>query len=226
MSETENASAAGRGEIDFDRAEFDTGTEGAPRVTCTACSGEIVDRYFTRDGELVCARCEGPARRAGVGGTAFGRFLGALAAGLVAATLASALWMLVTRWTGYEIGLIAIAVGWIVGLAVMVGCRGIGGLPYQLLAVFLSYSAIVMTYVPLLLAQLERPTIDAWRVIPIAYAVPFLTGFENAIGLLIIAFGLYQAWMMTRRQTPDWQGPFALGQEASGGIAPAPGRGG
>ena len=186
--------------------------------------------------------------------------------------------MLVTKFTGYEIGLIAIAVGYLVGMAVHVGASRMGGVAYQILAVFLTYSAIVMTYVPMIANQfmtnegaqqeaqvglsddsqtahsddsqiahlddsqtglsddwregdaaspasnadagenLEAPVtqpgmdeLAAWvAAIPIAYMLPFLMGFENAIGILIIGFALWQAFRMNARAKIDLQGPFRL----------------
>lgn len=241
--------------LDFEHADYGTSDEGggARPVSCSICAGPISDAYFTRDAAFVCARCEGPARTAGPSGSSFTRLLGAVAAGTFAAIIASALWMAVTEITGYEIGLIAIAVGWIVGVAIQIGNRGVGGIPYQVIAVFLTYTAVVMTYVPMLAAELEtqwtQPSsaaatsegndgalegdeadvvdegqmspedavVAAWIVaIPFAYAVPFLSGFENAIGILIIGFALYQAWKMTAKRQIEWAGPFQVGSEADG----------
>jgi hypothetical protein len=51
----------------------------------------------------------------------------------------------------------------------------------------------------------------AWvAAIPIAYMLPFLMGFENAIGILIIGFALWQAFRMNARAKIDLQGPFRL----------------
>ena len=154
--ETSGATDASQ-ELDFERADYGTADMPASTgpLTCSICEGPISDMYFTRDGSFVCARCEGPALAAGPPGSSFTRLLGAMAAGTLAAIIASALWMTVTKLTGYEIGLIAIAVGWIVGVAIQLGNRGVGGLPYQLIAVFLTYTAIVMTYVPALATELE-----------------------------------------------------------------------
>jgi len=58
------------------------------------------------------------------------------------------IWYGVRRLTGYEVGLIAVVVGLMVGGAVRAGSRGRGGVFYQLLAVFITYSAIVANYVP------------------------------------------------------------------------------
>jgi hypothetical protein len=44
----------------------------------------------------------------------------------------------------------------------------------------------------------------------VAMAAPFLAGFENIIGLVIIAFGLYQAWKMNKRNPVVITGPFKL----------------
>lgn len=49
----------------------------------------------------------------------------------------------------------------------------------------------------------------AWLFLfAIAYAAPFLAGFKNAIGLLIIAIGLYEAWKYTKGTPIPIAGPF------------------
>jgi|CXWL01.1.fsa_nt_gi hypothetical protein len=44
----------------------------------------------------------------------------------------------------------------------------------------------------------------------IAFAAPFLMGFENIIGILIIGFAVYQAWSMNVRRVLDVKGPFRV----------------
>src|SRR5260221_11698475 len=46
--------------------------------------------------------------------------------------------------TGISIGYLALAVGWIVGKAMMIGSGGIGGRRYQLTAILLTYAAVSM----------------------------------------------------------------------------------
>ena len=59
--------------------------------------------------------------------------------------------------TGYEIGLIAIQVGFLVGGAVRAGSEGRGGRGYQVLAVLLIYISICANYMPDIYAPvLER----------------------------------------------------------------------
>ncbi len=59
------------------------------------------------------------------------------------------------KLTGYEFGLIAILVGYAVGIAVRRGSSGRGGWPYQLLAVGLTYASIVGSYLPLVFAEVR-----------------------------------------------------------------------
>jgi hypothetical protein len=241
-----------RGDLDLDRAEFAADTS----PTCASCSTPITDSYFTTGGNLLCERCHAALKEAKPAGSAPVRMLRAFFLGGVAAIVAGGLWLLVTELTGYEIGLIAIVVGFLVGGAVRMGARHVGGLFYQLLAVFLTYSAIVMTYVPAIATEIEnsqefresvtagydeaRPVAEgsdaaesdmaaaggedgdadaaqavavaAWIIaIPIAFAAPFLAGFDNVIGILIIGFALWQAWRMNARPKIDLKGPFRLG---------------
>ena len=204
------ASDASVDSLDFERADR---TAGA----CAQCAAPITDRYYTLGSHLLCESCHLAFQNAKAPGNAASRFFGAAALGAVAAAIGCALWMVVTELTGYEIGLIAIAVGYIVGIAVHVGARRVGGPVYQLLAVFLTYTAIVMTYVPMILNQLMASgdsggsAVLAWyTAVPLAYAVPFLMGFENIIGILIIGFALWQAFRMNARVKIELQGPFRL----------------
>ena len=48
----------------------------------------------------------------------------------------------------------------------------------------------------------------------IAAAAPFMAGFENIIGILIIAFGLYEAWKINKRVPLTITGPFSVAPAA------------
>jgi hypothetical protein len=244
--------------LDFDRADFSAsrGQSPAPAggaTSCSKCSGALRGSYYTLGEQMLCERCHFEVRSAGPSGSMFSRALGALAAGLVAAVIAGGLWLLVTELTGYELGIIALAVGFLVGVAVRIGARGVGGVGYQLLAVFLTYSAIVMTYVPSIVQEMRAneeimagfheaaeqaavvpasaegsdavaPALDDESAItatlyvisvPIAYAAPFLMGFQNVIGILIIGFALYEAWKINKHVPLETKGPFRLGADTA-----------
>ncbi len=44
----------------------------------------------------------------------------------------------------------------------------------------------------------------------IAIAAPFLAGFQNIMGLIIIGIGLYEAWKMNRRVEITFSGPYRV----------------
>jgi hypothetical protein len=54
-----------------------------------------------------------------------------------------------TILTGLYIGYVSLAVGWLVGKAIMLGSKGIGGRRYQIAAVILTYAAVSLAAVPI-----------------------------------------------------------------------------
>ena len=108
----------------------------------------IADRYYTLNGHTLCPSCadvqrpliQEPSKR---------DYLKAALYGIGAAVAGTAIYVAVLAISGYEIGLIAVAVGWLVGKAVQKGSRGLGGRRLQILAVVLTYLSIVGSYVPL-----------------------------------------------------------------------------
>ena len=51
-------------------------------------------------------------------------------------------------------------------------------------------------------------------------AIPFLGGLQNILGILIIGFGLYQAWRINQHQPQLIEGPFQVGKTAPPPSAP------
>ena len=70
------------------------------------------------------------------------RAFAATALGLLAGLAGAAIWYAVRKITDYEIGLIAIVVGLMVGVAVRKGSKGRGGWFYQALAMTLTYCCV------------------------------------------------------------------------------------
>lgn len=207
--------------LQFARAEF---TEpAAAQVVCVACNQPVVQSYYEIGGTIFCSQCREKREQAldGFGG---GRFLRALVAGLVVGAAGAAIWYLVRIWTNYELGIVAIFLGYGVGKAVAWGSSGKGGWLYQTLAVFLTYSAIVANYVPDIVkgSEVADPGVVLYIVAFIlAYVVPFAAGFENIIGLAIIAFGLWEAWKFNKRIDAVMTGPYTV-TPAAPTPAPAP----
>jgi hypothetical protein len=136
-------------DLQFDRAEYEAGASAAaPGAVCSVCQQPIASEYFTVNQNVVCPNCLRQLHASMTGGSGTWRLLSAIAWGIAAGFLGAVIWFAVRKMTGYEVGLIAIVVGLMVGAAVRRGSQGRGGLVYQLLAVVLTYSSIVSNYIP------------------------------------------------------------------------------
>ncbi len=151
---SEPNAAPGGNALQFDRAEL--GDAPHDGVTCGICKRTVSDEYFQVNGAVACGACKDAlvARRSG--GSRIARLLGAGGLGLLAAIAGAAIWIVIVRVTRYEIGLVAIGVGLLVGAAVRRGSGGRGGWAYQTIAVVLTYSAMVAYYVPYVIDGLRQ----------------------------------------------------------------------
>jgi hypothetical protein len=236
-------------DVQFDRAEYAEATA----LACAACKRPIGDTYFEVNHAVVCWPCRDRIVSAREHGSAPGRLVAAALLGVAAAALGAVVWYAVREITNLEIGLIAIAVGLLVGMAVRRGARGRGGVGYQVLAVVLTYLAIVSANAPYMWRAIRHgvavdvarqmndanpgeaaPSPDApdvqarvnevvarlplsvWgRIGWLVLESPFRAGVQNAIGWIIIFFGLQQAWRLTRATPFAVAGPFSLAGRAT-----------
>lgn len=139
--------------LDFETAAAE-GSAGA--LTCSGCQREISSQYFTAGEAILCDPCRHQLEAELRNQSASGRFMRAGFFGFIAALAGAALWGGVIWMTGYELGLIAVVVGFMVGAAVKAGTHGRGGLLYQFMAVGLTYLAVSLAYVPLVLQGFQQ----------------------------------------------------------------------
>ena len=125
-------------------------------MACTGCQAVLADEYFDVNGHSVCRDCSNrlashaeTPRGAGVLGRA-------AALGIAAAVLGAALYFSCSSVTGLEVGLVAIAIGFMVGYGVRLGTRGRGGRRFQVLALVLTYWAVGLAYSSLVVKELVQ----------------------------------------------------------------------
>ena len=130
--------------VESAEAASPTGVAGR---NCAVCGQPIVSSYYSAGGQLVCPDClvriDAPPA-----GTKLGRFLKASLLGIGAGLLGALIWFAIRRFVGFEAGIVAILVGFMVGRAVHSGSGGRGGLRYQILAVVITYCSIAANYLP------------------------------------------------------------------------------
>jgi hypothetical protein len=227
-----------QGDLQFDRAEPAQGQAG---MTCAACQRTISESYFEVNGQVVCASCRQVLEDQWQRGGSAGRFGKALGLGLLAMIACSTLWYVVLKLTDAQWGILAVVVGFVVGGAVRKGSNGRGGWRYQTLAILLTYTAIVSSYVPFAIEGFRENSAEVGKaadapeaaaatepagavaiviglvaLLALLYAAPFLAGLQNAIGILIIGFALYEAWKLNKKVELRITGPY----QVAGGPAP------
>jgi len=201
-------------------------------VACKSCKQRITEAHYQINGVPVCTSCtqrikdrlpkDSPA--------AFSR---GVLFGVGAALLALALYAGFAIATGLVAGIVSLAVGYLVGKAIMMGSGGQGGRRYQIAAVLLTYFAVSVAAVPIAISQRMKhagpqsaqaagaPAADAPRTMGplqaagvltmIGLVSPFLAladPMHGLIGLVILFVGLRIAWRITAGRQVTIVGPI------------------
>jgi hypothetical protein len=222
--------------------QFDTAApSGTPSTNCAVCKKPVGESYYTAGKAIVCGTCKAQIETAPPQRATAALVVRSAIFGLGGALVGAAVYYGVSALTGLEIGIVAIAVGFIVGRAVQLGARGRRGRAFQITALALTYFGIALSYAPYALkgiqaaksdvvadstaktppAQTTFPELVVAVVVLIGgvLALPFLVTFSSGAGgiltAIIIAVGLRQAWYMNRDPgKPVFHGPFRVGATA------------
>jgi hypothetical protein len=122
----------------FTTAEY-SGTTTS--VQCRFCGQSIPGSYYLVNGAMACPSCAERAQRE-TPKASHAQFVRAIIFGAVAASGGIILYAAFGIITGWMIGYISLAVGYMVGKAMMKGSKGFGGRRYQVAAVLLTYAAV------------------------------------------------------------------------------------
>ena len=146
------------GELQFDSVVPRAAADAAPPATsqCTLCQTPFGDDYFDVNGQHVCRACSERLADLAVTPRDLGTLLMAGLLGVVAAILGALVYFAVLALSGFEVGLVAIAIGYMVGYGVRVGARARGGRRFQVLALVLTYWAIGLAYSSLAIKEMVQ----------------------------------------------------------------------
>lgn len=200
-------------ELDFSRAQFEETSSPKSEATleCRACSSVISDQYYTLNQHPLCSTC-----RSGLQGRqspANGDTFLALAWGTGAAAFGAGLYYLIAElWA--EFGLVALAVGIMVGKAVRRGAGLSSHWRFRAIAVALTYLAIVATYVPSIIQRMGASATDPdalLSALSVALITPVLfVEIQNWIGLIILGIAIWEAYRYSAGAPFTIEGPFAV----------------
>nr|HEV7954147.1 hypothetical protein [Candidatus Acidoferrales bacterium] len=122
---------------------------------CKTCNKPLGATYYRVNGVAACGDC---AKRVENARPKDNRrnYIRALIFGGVGAVLGLAVYATFEIATGWIIGYLSLAVGYIVAKAMMMGSEGIGGRRYQITAVVLTYMAVSLAVLPIIFWQAAK----------------------------------------------------------------------
>src|SRR5271170_4778864 len=128
--------------------QFKTAEYSSAGEMCKSCKKPISGDYFRINGIVACESCTQQLRRQLPVDTS-AAFIRAIAIGIGAALLGCALYAGFKILTSIYIGIVSLAVGWLIGKGMKMGSGGIGGRRYQIVAAALTYIAVSIAEVPI-----------------------------------------------------------------------------
>jgi hypothetical protein len=213
----------------FARAEY---SGGAGESTCKSCGQPISGAHYQVNGAVTCSNCAQQVKDQ-MPKDSHSCFARGVLFGIGGAILGLVLYAAVALTTGLIIGFVSLAVGYIVGKAVVMGSGGLGGRRYQIAAVLLTYMAVSLAAVPIAISQQMKQrsaqqhtqvsgsaTVNAPKMSPakalatlalLGLASPFLALADPAhgiIGLIILFVGIRIAWRMASGRPVTILGPI------------------
>ena len=138
--------ASGATGLQFDTAVPKDGATAS--LACQSCSKPILSTYYDVSGKTMCAECRTQIGRLVETPSGGAPLVKAGLFGIAAGIAGAIVYYAVIAITNFEIGIVAILIGWMVGYAVRKGAGG-GGRRFQVMAVALTYAAVALAYAPL-----------------------------------------------------------------------------
>jgi hypothetical protein len=151
----------------FGTAEY-AGVAGTEH--CQFCKQPIGLRYYRVNQAMACDAC-GQRAQLETPKDSHGQYVRGLIFGIGAAILGLILYATVEIATGWIIGYVSLAVGYIVGKGMKMGSRGAGGRKYQITALALTYAAVSLAAVPVAISEASKAR-DAKRASRVEQPAP------------------------------------------------------
>jgi hypothetical protein len=129
--------------------------------------------------------------------------LAGVGAGAVAALIGAVLWAVITNATGYQIGFMAIGVGFLVGYAIRIAGKGIDqtfGIVGAVLALLGCVAGNVLAIIATIASQEGVPYGEVWSQYDLIGA---MTVWFSPIDLLFYGIAIYEGYKLSFRQVTE-----------------------
>lgn len=152
----------------FGTAEYQAQSSGE---SCKTCGTPITGQYFLVNGVMACWDCA-QKTEGSLPQDSHAAFSRGILFGIGGAIIGLILYSAVGIVTGLEIGYVSVAVGYIVGRALLLGTSGVGGRRHQIAAAILTYAAVSMSAVPMYIWSMqhdrsEKPPLASAEATPV-----------------------------------------------------------
>lgn len=138
----------------FATAEY---ADKAGESVCKSCGQQISGEHYRVNGAPTCANCAQRIKEQ-MPQDSHKSFVRAVLFGVGGAILGLGIYVAFALGTGWIVGYISLAVGYLVGKAIVLGSGGVGGRRYQVAAVSLTYIAVSLAAVPITISQHMKQT--------------------------------------------------------------------
>jgi len=135
----------------FGTAEY----KSAGGETCRACNQAMSGEYYRINGVQACTNCTDKLK-AQVPKDSHAAFVRGILFGAGGAIVGLIVYSAFGIITGLMIGYVSLAVGWLVGKAIKMGSKGVGGRRYQIVALVFTYAAVSLSAIPIGIAQFVK----------------------------------------------------------------------
>lgn len=203
-------------EASKDNMEIKIGAKADQIVKCSGCQKEVPTSqcytYKGKKGESVflCEVCREATEKAFKAETQNPNMVMAAILGVLAAIIAGVAWFLLSVLTGYQIGYVAIGVGFIIGYAVIWGAGKKRGASLQMLSAAITVVTLLISQYVIVLYYLRKYLLEhkaefsgyngQW-----IFVSPFnpdvLKGMFSPMGVLIWAIGIYFAYSLPKARS-------------------------
>jgi hypothetical protein len=129
----------------FATAEY---SNQAGETACKGCGQKISGAHYRVNGVPACASCTQRLRDQ-LPQDSHQAFVRGILFGLGGAILGFGIYVAFALATGWMVGYISLAIGYLVGKATVMGARGVRGRRYQVAAILMTYMAVSLAAVPI-----------------------------------------------------------------------------
>jgi hypothetical protein len=192
------------------------GSKAQELVKCSQCQADVPGAqaytYKGKKGQTIylCEKCRDITEKKFKEETENPNLLMAAVVGTVAALVAGVAWSLFSVFTGYQIGYVAIGVGFLIGYAVIWGSGKKRGAPLQLISAGITVVTLLVSQYFLVLYYARKYAIEhaaeipgyqgQWFFVPLFHP-DVLKAMFSPMGLLIWGIGIFFAYSLPKARS-------------------------